>query len=86
MKAIKIKQVFTRLFPHDKLMHMVFIGVYPAMILSKFLAWYWVLSIILIVAILIEMYDKNSDKGTAEFLDITYAIAGATSVLMINLI
>ena len=82
----KIKQLFTRLFPYDKLLHYVFIGVYPTMILSKFLAWYWVLPIILIVAVLIELYDKNSENGTPEIRDITYAMAGAISVIIINLI
>ncbi len=82
----KIKQIFTRVFLYDKLLHLVFIGVYPSMILSKFLAWYFVLPIILFVAVLIEMYDKNSEKGNSEVRDVTYAMAGAISVILINLI
>lgn len=82
----RIKELFIKILPYDKLLHYVFIGVYPTMILSKFLAWYWVLPIILIVAVLIELYDKNSEKGTPEKRDITYAMAGAISVIIINLI
>lgn len=82
----RIKELFIKILPYDKLLHYVFIGVYPTMILSKFLAWYWVLPIILIVAVLIELYDKNSEKGTPEKRDITYAMVGALSVIIINLI
>jgi len=42
--------------------------------------------VVLALAIIIELYDKYSEKGTAEIMDIIYTLAGCICVLIINLI
>ncbi len=66
---------FFKIFPYDKLLHFTF-GVFLSLIFYDSFAWWESLLITLSLAIIIELYDKLSRKGTPEVLDIIYTIAG----------
>lgn len=71
----RIKKIFTDIFPYDKLLHFM-LGTYTAIATKDLIALWQSLLIISMIAVGIEIYDKLSDKGTPELLDIVYTIAG----------
>jgi len=79
-----MKRFIINLFPHDKLTHFTFVGVLPSLFLLNFVSCWITLIIITVVAIGIEVYDKVSGKGTAELMDIIYAIAGYLIVMILR--
>ena len=82
---LKAKQDIGWLFPYDKLKHFVFIGMLPTMILTKLnIAWWITLIVVLGVAVGVEVYDKLSKKGTAEIMDIVYALIGWGVVILLK--
>lgn len=81
----RLKKIFTKIFPYDKLLHFTF-GVFLSLIFYDFFAWWQLLLITLSLAIIIELYDKLSKKGTPEVLDIVYTIAGWGIAFLIMII
>ena len=81
----KIKQFVTKILPYDKILHFTF-GVFLSLIFYNFFAWWQSLLITLSLAIIIELYDKLSKKGTPEILDIIYTVMGGGSVIVLDLL
>ena len=81
----RLKKIFTKIFPYDKLLHFTF-GVFLSLIFYDFFAWWQSLLITLSLAIIIELYDKLSKKGTPEVLDIVYTMLGGGSVIVLDLL
>ena len=79
----RIKKLFTKLFPYDKLLHFCF-GLILSLILSSFFMWWQSLLIVLSLAVSVELYDKYSGKGTPEIMDIVYALIGWGVVILLK--
>ena len=80
---LKAKCFIGWLFPYDKLKHFTFVGVLPSLILLNWLNPYYTFGIISIIAVIIEVVDKKTKKGNAEWLDIVYALVGSIIVILI---
>jgi glycopeptide antibiotics resistance protein len=71
----RIKKLFIKLLPLDKSLHLLG-GVLIYLVCQNFLNWWIPLSVVLIVAVGIEVYDKVSKTGTPELMDIVYTVIG----------
>lgn len=81
----RLKKIFTKIFPYDKLLHYV-LGIYIALLTLPFIAWWLSLILVFFVALIIEVNDKISKKGTPEILDIIYTVMGGGSVIVLDLL
>ena len=81
----RLKKIFTKIFPYDKLLHYV-LGIYIALLTLPFIAWWLSLILVFFVALIIEVNDKISKKGTPEILDIIYTMLGGGSVIVLDLL
>lgn len=80
----RLKKIFTKIFPYDKLLHYV-LGIYIALLTLPFIAWWLSLILVFFVALIIEVNDKISKKGIPEILDIIYTVMGGGSVIVLGL-
>ena len=81
----RLKKIFTKIFPYDKLLHYV-LGIYIALLTLPFIAWWLSLILVFFVALIIEVNDKVNKKGTPEILDIIYTVMGGGSVIVLDLL
>ena len=70
---------------HDKLLHF-FYGFFIFVISDIFINdWYSIIPVF-IIAIVKELYDKISKKGTPEIMDVVFTILPAIILTLINII
>lgn len=79
-----MKTIFSKI-AKDKLLHL-YGGSLIYVLFSEFLVWWVALLIVATVGAGIELiYDKLMKKGTPEFLDFVYTVAGGMVVLLIKI-
>lgn len=78
----KVKNFLLKVFPYDKLLHF-WVGMVLYLFLEKLLSgWVSIISIIFL-ALLVELFDKISKKGTPEYMDVIYTAAGAILTMLL---
>ena len=71
---------------NDKLLHF-FAGSYVALLAMQWVQWGFALALVALVALVTELYDRISGKGTPELWDfLATLIGGMVTVALIELI
>ena len=79
----KIKNYISNNLQKDKLLHLI-LGSICYSISSIFLEYYYSLSIVLLIGIMIEIIDKISKNGTYDHKDIIYTFIGGLICLIVD--
>jgi hypothetical protein len=83
MKIFLNSQEVAKLITKDKLLHS-FYGSWIYILSTLVLPTTFALALVVAIAIGKEVYDKVSDKGTPELLDIVYTIALPIAMVLID--
>lgn len=81
---MKMKKIIARI-PKDKLLHILG-GIYLYLIVRIFLDKYSAMVVTFMVAVVIEMIDALTKKGTGEFMDMVATTAGGASMLIFEIL